>query len=193
MKYRTLRNLHLFLGLFFILFLLMYGASSVQMAHPTWFDMEPAVTEARLPLPADAAYNARALASHLIEQQVVRGELRNVAEAEEGYTFRVVRPGTVHEVEYVRGEDDVLVRTHVAGFMGMLNRIHHIGGVHHEYALLNVWGILVFLTSVGLILLGLSGVYMWFKSHRTRRTAGALLLAVSLTVSTALIILMRVA
>jgi hypothetical protein len=193
MKYRTLRNLHLFLGLFFILFLLMYGASSVQMAHPTWFDSKPTVTEARLPFPAEEAYNARAIAATLIEQQAVRGELKNVAETEDGYTFRVVRPGTVHEVEYVRGEDSVLVRTSVAGFMGMLNRIHHIGGVHHEYPLLNVWGVLVFLTSLGLILLGLSGAYMWFKSHRTRRTAGVLLLGVSLTASVTLIILMRMA
>jgi hypothetical protein len=42
----------------------------------------------------------------------------------------------------------------------MLNRIYDVGGVHHEYAVLNLWGVLVFLTSVGLILMALSGVYM---------------------------------
>lgn len=193
MTYRTIRTLHLLLGLFFMLFLLMYGVSSVQMAHPDWFEMPPTTTEERLPVQAGAAYDARALAAHLMRDYDLRGELRNVSETDDGYAFRVVRPGTVHEVSYERGASDALVRTHVAGVMGMLNRIHHIGGVQHEYALLNVWGVLVALTSVGLILLGLTGVYMWFTSHRKRRRPGAVLLAFSLTVSLTLLVLMRIA
>ena len=44
--YRYLRNTHLFLGLFCCLFVLMYGVSSVQMSHNTWFPSRPSVTTA---------------------------------------------------------------------------------------------------------------------------------------------------
>lgn len=193
MTYRTIRTIHLLLGLFFILFLLMYGVSSVQMAHPDWFDLQPETTELVLQVDAAAAADPGVLADHLRQAQGVRGSLRNVEKTDDGFTFRVVRPGTVHDVVYSRSSGSVQLRTHVAGIMGMLNRIHHIGGLQNDYPLLNVWGLFVALTSFGLIFLGITGVYMWFTSHRKRRRSGALLLGFSLTVSLLLMILIRTA
>ena len=59
--YRILRNLHLFLGLFSCLFLLMYGVSSVQMSHNSWFRNRPAVTVTEYSLSPDTA-DARTVA-----------------------------------------------------------------------------------------------------------------------------------
>ena len=39
MSYNFIRTVHLLLGLCFMLFLLTYGVSAVQMAHPAWFDV----------------------------------------------------------------------------------------------------------------------------------------------------------
>jgi hypothetical protein len=72
--YRYLRNSHLFLGLFSCLFLLMYGVSSVQMSHSSWFNLRPTVTTTELTLAPNAS-DARAVARELMDGHGLRGEI----------------------------------------------------------------------------------------------------------------------
>jgi hypothetical protein len=84
------------------------------------------------------------------------------------------------------------VRTNIAGFIGMLNRIHHVAGVRHEYWLINVWGWFVGLVSAGIFVLGATGIYMWFKTKR-ERSWGLALLVLGLGFSVPVIVLLRMA
>jgi hypothetical protein len=190
--HRWLRNTHLFLGLFSFLFLLMYGASSVQMAHNSWFNTKPSVNESTVQVPGERAHDARAVARFLMDRHGVRGEIQQAQETEEGFRLRVMRPGTVYEVAYVRSTGEAKVRTNVANFIGMLNRLHHVGGLWHEFTLTNIMGVFVGMVSAALILLGLTGIYLWFKIYKERKI-GAALLAVSLGYSLTLMVLMRIA
>ncbi len=190
--YRWMRNTHLFLGLFTFLFLMVYAVSSVQMAHNQWFSMKPAVSENRFSIPGESGSSARAVARRLMDQQHLRGELAQVRQTGAGFSFRIIRPGTVCEVDYSRAAGEAKVRTSVTGFMGMLNRIHHVGGLWHDYPLLNIWGTFVAVVSAGLILLALTGIYLWFMFHN-ERVIGAVLLAVSLAYSLTLVVLIRTA
>lgn len=187
--YQWIRNTHLFLGLFALVFLLMYAASAVQMAHNTWFATKPAVTERTLSL-RPGQDDARAVARALMDEHGLGGELRDVKKTESGYTFRIARVGTAHQVEYSKQTGEAKIRTNVATFMGMLNRVHHVHGLWHETLRMKAWGVLVGLVSLALILSGLTGIYLWFKIHN-ERVMGAILLAVSLSFSLTLIILMR--
>ena len=189
--YKWLRNTHLLLGLFSFLFLLMYGVSSVQMAHNTWFDLKPAVAESQTTLAAGLD-NPRVIARQLMDRGEVRGELQQIRTNRPNYSFRVVRPGTVHEVDYSAQTGAAKIRTSVAGLMGMLNRIHHVNGVWHEYTLTNVWGVFVGIISMMLVIMSLTGIYLWFKIH-TERVIGVILLALSLGYSLTLIVLIRTA
>jgi hypothetical protein len=76
--------------------------------------------------------------------------------------------------------------------MGMLNRIHHVGGVWHEFTLTNIWGFFVGVVSVSLLVLGATGIYMWFKLHQ-ERVIGTILLVVGLGYGLTLIVLIRTA
>lgn len=76
--------------------------------------------------------------------------------------------------------------------MAVLNRIHHIGGMWHQTALFNIWGLFTGLVSVALIGLACSGIYMWYKL-RMDRVAGIALLAISIGGGMTLLILMRTA
>ena len=189
--YRWLRNTHLWLGMLAVLFLGMYGISSVQMAHSSWFAARPTVTESTVALEPGGA-NARAIARVLMDRHGVRGEVRAVRDGGEKLAFRIVRPGTVYEVEYTASSGQARIRTSRAGFIGMLNGIHHAGGLWHDYGLLNVWGVFVGLVSAGLIVLGATGIYLWFKIHSERRI-GAALLALSLGYGITVMILLRTA
>ena len=188
--YPTLRSIHLCLGLFCCLFLLMYGVSAVQMSHSRWFNLKPSVTTSEITLDKTNSGSPRAAANELIVRHGLRGELRQVTETASGSSFRIVRPGTVYEVEYVRATQIARVKTNTAGFIGMLNRIHHVAGVNHEYALINIWGWLVPLVSVMLFVLGATGVYMWFKLYN-ERVIGIVLLSATLAYTLTIIVMLR--
>ena len=131
----------------------------------------------------------REVAAELMAQGM-RGELGPVTTTFVGANFRIVRPGTVYDVAWTNGM--AKVRTSEAGFMGMLNRIHHIGGVWHEYTVVNLWGVFVGVVSVSLLILGASGIYLWFKIHQ-ERVIGTVLLALGLGYGLTLIVLIRTA
>lgn len=188
--YKNIRTIHLLLASLSLPFLLMYGISAVQMAHGTWFTMKPSVRESQLALAAgltDARAVARDVTAHA---PAVRGELTNIRVDSAGVAFRLVLPGTVHEVRYNLATGDTRLKTSVAGVMGMLNRLHHAAGLWHEPATLKLWGIAVAVASAALLLLGATGIYMWFV-RRSERVAGAVLLGVNLVIVVVLLGLMR--
>ncbi len=187
--YRWLRATHLSLGAFCCAFLLMYGVSAFQMAH---FNLRPKISEVTVLVDGQAGGDARAVARQLMDRGAVRGILRGVAATEAGFRFRVERMGLVHQVTYSRARGEAHIGTQDAGLLGALNRIHHPAGLWHESPLLRAWGVFVALVSAALILLSATGIYLWFKLKRLRRS-GTLLLAVSLLYSLTLIVLIRTA
>ncbi|MCU1276053.1 MAG: hypothetical protein JWO48_3484 [Bryobacterales bacterium] len=189
--YRLLRNTHLFLGIGAFLFVLMYGFSAVQMAHNTWFSMKPTVKEMRVSVAPDISDDPRAIAREL-RNAGVRGELGDVQPTAAGYKFDVARPGTHYQVEYTRATREAKIQVSTAGFMGMLNRIHHLRGLGHDFGLINAWGVSVVLVSMALIVLGGTGIYLWFKIH-CERVIGVALLAINLGVCVTLLVLIRTA
>jgi hypothetical protein len=188
--YRWLRNVHLVTGLFSVLFLLTYGLSSVQMAHRSWFSLQPGVTEEHITVGTEVPNSPRALARALIDHNGLRGALDEVKETVDGYELRISHPGTEYEVSYSRATGQAKIRMTRANFMGLLNALHHVAGFSRGDTLEKTWAAIVGLVSVGLILLALTGIYLWFKLYKERRV-GVILLAVSLCYSLALAIYLR--
>lgn len=174
--YKIVRNVHLFLGLSCALFLLMYSASAVQMAHVEWFSNELTVVEESLPVGPELAGNARGFAQSLM-QQGMWGELQNVSQDENGFRFRILRPGTTHDVTYASGQPTANVKTSVAGFMGMLNRLHHMAGFYREQSITKWWAGFAAFTSAALLLLGATGIFLWFRLYKERLIGGVILSA----------------
>lgn len=190
--YRWFRTTHLVVGLLAFPFVLMYGISAVQMSHGDWFSMQPKVTETTVTVAPPDGNDGRVLARALMDQYHLRGELQQVNATDTGYKLQVVRPGTVYQISYSSETHQARIRTSVAGFMGMMNRIHHLAGVHRSSMLVNIWGGWVIAVSLGLIILGLTGIYMWFTFYNERKI-GFILLAISLGYSLTLILLIRTA
>lgn len=189
--YPTVRTVHRLLASLSLPFLLMYAVSAVQMSHGDWFTLTPGVRESVLSLPPDLA-DARVVAREATARASdVRGELTNVAVGEE-MALRLVLPGTVHELRYSRETGQTRVKTSVSGAMGMLNRLHHAAGLWHEPRPLQLWGVAVAVVSVALLLLGASGIWMWFV-RRSERRLGMVLLATNLVIALALLVAMRLA
>ena len=190
--YKIIRNIHLLLASACLPFLIMYGVSAVQMSHSTWFQMKPAVTEREMTLDAGKT-DARAVARDIMDREhAITGEITNVAQTDRGATLRIVVPGTVHEVRYERSTGVARIKTSVAGTMGMLNRLHHWAGFWHEPTAMKLWAVAVAAVSAALLVVGGTGIYMWF-TRRAERRLGLALLAVNLIFAATLIAWLRAA
>jgi hypothetical protein len=184
--HRLLRNTHLVLGLASLFFVLMYAVSAVQMAHR--IRLTPTIEEEGLTLPPGLA--PRALAEAVHQQRGYGGELGKPQTTPKGFRITLTRPGTVVLVAYDTATGYTHIRKQTRAFLGMLNRLHHQNGLHHEDRRLNLWGWALALVSVAFLLMGATGIYLWFKIH-TERTIGIILLSVNLVVSLALLTVMR--
>jgi hypothetical protein len=190
--YKAIRNLHLSLASFSLPFLLMYGVSAVQMSHGSWFPSRTTVVERQLTL-TPGQRDARAIARELMDREPsVRGELNTVQPAAAAVNLRIVRPGTVHDVQYDPASGATRLKTSVAGAIGMLNRLHHAAGLYHELPSLKLWAIAVGVVSAALVLLGATGIYMWFTRLPERRV-GLVLLGLNAAITAVLLTWMRIA
>jgi len=79
----------LFLGVAAFLFLVMYGVSAAQMAHPRWFSMKPTIGSARDSC-AGASDDPRAIARAL-GSIGISGDIGEVSANDAGYKFDVAR------------------------------------------------------------------------------------------------------
>lgn len=178
--FRLMRNIHLALGLGFFLMALIFAVSSLTAIYRQRLGpAKPEVTETKVQLPPAALSAPRAAAMELMTAHGLRGDLREIKEKGGTVTFRIVRPGEVTDVTYPAATGEAKVTTRRQSALNTLMALHTNHGVWHEYTPANLWAVLAFCTSAGLILLGASGVYLWFKHYNERRI-GTVLLASSL-------------
>jgi hypothetical protein len=184
--YRWIRNTHLLLGLGSVAYIMMYALGAMEMAHHGWFGLTPTVTEDSKSL-EPGSDNPRAVARELMDRYNLRGELRQIVQTPEGFRFRLVWIGANHQVNYEKAAGQTRIKTSTTGLFGVLSNMHeHSGGVGHDDWLANLLGFMVGATSCFLLILGATGLYLWFKLHKERAT-GMILLSVNLAIAVALI------
>jgi hypothetical protein len=188
---RWVRDAHLLLGLFVAATVVMYGVSSAQMAHREWLPWRASVQERSLTLERGMT-DGRAVARALMEHHGLWGDLEQTGQSQGEIRVQIYRPGTVIVAAYRAVTGETRLKIERAPFAGMLVALHHAHGWSHESMSVNLWGALVGLVSIGLMALGGTGVYLWFKIHK-ERAIGGLILAVSLGFSLSLLALIRAA
>jgi hypothetical protein len=189
--YPSLRTIHLLCGVFAVPALVIYGVSAMQMAHSKWFAMKPTVTEVEMPM-SPGYTDGRQLAHDVMASRSIRGEIASVKQTKGGFEVRVTVPGTVHEIRYDGTGGRVRLKTSVAGFMGMLNRLHHAAGLGHEYLPLRLWGIFCGVVSLAILGLGVTGIWMWWL-RKQERTLGLVLLSANLVFAITVLVMLRAA
>jgi hypothetical protein len=158
--YQKLRNIHLATSLFLLLFLLAWAISSVDFAHRKW-----------LPHPHWISIETRRLAPGITDARVLarlwRGELADVENSPGSLKFRVTTSlGRSRDINYSIATGDTKVQTSTIGLFTTLAWMHIARGV---------WAYVAILFSIGLLTLGVTGIYLWFKNHNERWIGSALL------------------
>jgi hypothetical protein len=187
--YQLFRNIHLILGLFSSVFLLAYGLSAAQMAYPIY---RPRMheTKSELTIPAEVELAPRPFAKWLMDHHDMRGDLQSVETSSTSITVSILRPATQHRATVDLSSRRAEIVTGRSNVIGMLNRLHHTGGLWHEYWPINAWGWFVAVVSIFLLIIPATGVYMWFKRHRERKL-GTILFAAGLLWGLTLLVLVR--
>lgn len=190
--YQLIRNIHLTFGLAFALALGIYLLSSVRLAHRSWFKPQPTVSEKSVAVNPQQAETPRALGMHLIGEHGLRGEVVRVQTPDDGsFTLTIRRLGTAYQVRYQQGSREAHIKTTRLAFIGMLQSMHFSHGFWHEMGMINIWSVVLLLTSIALLAIGASGIYLWFKTFDERKV-GSILLTSALVFGLGLLVLVRI-
>ncbi|MCW5962956.1 MAG: hypothetical protein KIT83_02870 [Bryobacterales bacterium] len=173
------RNVHLAAGVAFFFVALLFAVSSVVIIYRPWFPSgaERSSTTSQL----QPGVEARAVALELMRGHGMKGELRNVRTTDTETRFIVWRPGTHVDVTYFPATGVAQLETRRFNFYETLIQLHVNHGFWHDFLPANLWALLSFGVSVGLLLLGVSGIYLWFK-HPQERQVGTVLLAIGFSI-----------
>jgi len=160
--YQKLRSIHLATALFSLIFLLAYEFSAVEFAHRKWFSHpNHSTTETRQMTPGIT--DARILAREW------RGELSEIENSPGVLKFRVMTLlGSTHEVSYSIATGATTIVTNTVGLGTQMAFVHVAHGI---------WAVIAGVVSIALLIMGISGIYLWFKNHKERWIGTALLLA----------------
>jgi len=188
--FQLMRNIHLALGLLFVVMVAVFAVSSLAITYRTWLPQTPVDGEKTVQIETALAETPRALARTLMQKEDLKGDLRNIEESPESVKFRIFRPGTQVDVEWERSSGQTTLKTRRWGALQMMVQLHTNHGFWHDFMPANLWAGFSLLASVGLLLMGASGIYLWF-AHHSERLIGGVLLAVGLIYGLTTLILTR--
>jgi hypothetical protein len=188
--FQLMRNIHLGLGLVFVGMALIFALSSLTIVYRPYLETAPAESERQVRISPEAAASPRAAARELMATHGLKGELRQIKEEGDKVSFRILVPGEVAEVEYARSSGDGTIEIQRQGALETMVRLHTNHGMWHEHLPSHAWAVVNVLTSLGLLLLGVTGIYLWFSFHK-ERVIGGVLLGAGLAFSLVTLVLTR--
>jgi hypothetical protein len=174
------RRVHLYLGLFLLPWLFMYGASSVPFAHTDFFNARDAARglqmwTLRAEIPTELAVPAdnealRPLGAALLAKAGVTGmsfgTYRQSPEQINVYAYSFWKST---QLKYFVAEKRLTVEDRRFRWDQFLTGMHARGGFEQESLLDNSWSVVVDLVCAGMILWIASGLYMWWGIPAHRR------------------------
>ena len=190
--FRVMRNIHLIFGLLFFSYAMLFAASSLVIIYRPWLKVTRSDEEQIVRVAGDRTQTPRDLAFELMQNQGLKGDLRDIKQDGDAIRFVIARPGTRSEVSYSSATGEAKVRTRREGFFETLVQLHTNHGFWHDFVPANAWSLLSLLGSIGLFLLGATGIYLWF-CHHEERAIGFVILALGLAYSLTTLVLSRMA
>src|ERR1700722_4322250 len=182
------RKLHYYLGLYFLFFLWLFALTGLLLNHPAWTFAEfwtnrkQSVFERQIQPPRNGGDLDQA--RDLMRQLGIAGEIEWTATRSDPdiFDFRVTRPGHIFEIHADFNHRHAVVQSTGLNGWGVLHILHTFTGVRltdarnqRDWILTTIWALAMDAFAAGLILMVLSGIYMWYGLIRKRRLGAAAL------------------
>ena len=180
--YRWIRDVHLILGLFVSPFLLVFAVSTLLLNH-TWKPWA-SLAEVEMPTPQvveiPEEIEGIEQAQAIMLQVGVSGEIRNVFRPENGLVILVMKPGknTTITVDMTTGAAEI--EQNETDFWDVLLYLHKSPGPHNanirgNWIFTRLWTWLIDTAVCAILLVSVSGIYLW-AVIKAERKAGLILL-----------------
>lgn len=178
--YRWIRQLHLWIGAWGALAAILYGLTGLVMNHRFGEGAWPQGDSSELgktmfQVPAESRSTPEALSlwlkhSHSLDAQVIRKAAPGSdARQPQRWTFSGGTAGHSWSVEFAPGGDTAELKRHAHSPLAALNRLHKaVGGGW-------AWTLLADSFAIGMLLLGLSGIWMWARGRSPRQMIASVL------------------
>lgn len=184
------RRIHYWLGLYLLFFTWLFAFTGLLLNHSQWkfaefWENRTQSTRER-EVVSPAAGNDLAQARELMSQLGIRGEIEwTIARNDpERLDFRVSRPGHIVEIKTDLARKRASVQRIDLNGWGIVRILHTFTGVRMEdtrnqrdWLLTSVWAFAMDAVALGLVLLVLTSLVLWFNLGRKRTLAGIVLLA----------------
>ncbi len=173
------RKIHIYLGLYFLLFLWLFSISGLVMNHPKWFGykVDRSPREAQITLPQ--GLTDMEAAKHIRENLGLKGEILLRRQNRKGQLiFMVMRPNKRVNVNLNRESGLAKITEVTPKSNVVLGDIHTFTGVRamwnepaqeRDWIVTRLWSLSMDAVCIGLLYIVLSSIYMGFQLREKRK------------------------
>jgi hypothetical protein len=176
------RRFHFYLGLYFLLFIWLFSISGLLLNNSQWefvqFWPQREESSVERVIAPPAAIGDLGMARELMQQLGIDGEINRIERSSENDQFRleVSRPGQILRVEANFATARAEVKEIRLNAWGALQTLHTFSGVsmdeprkERDWLLTKMWSVAMDALALGLIVLVVSGLYLWYRFRSKRR------------------------
>ncbi len=169
------KRIHLYLGLFFMLFFLKYAVSGIFYSHDFGLNeyykkyaqwnkqFERHYTR---PVPEDA--DLRQIGAQILKDANIKKRSFNVRADKERLNINTQSFFSDTRVTYFMNEERLLVEEKIFRWDHFLQKFHWIGGYQQDNFICDAWAFTLDLVFIATIIWVVSGIYLWWKILKTR-------------------------
>lgn len=175
--YNALRITHLYCGLVLLMFVVMYFTTGVVMTHGEMLPKR-ATTEVRTEQAISYAgpWSQAELATWAKDQFSIAGRpIQATSKADGSWEIRYANAGGDTRVQIPPSHDKAVLITRTRNAVDAMHGLHRLHGYSGGWVYAT-WAAMYDLSSVAMIVFGITGIWMWYVLSK-RRWPGAVLLA----------------
>lgn len=169
------RKIHIYAGMFSMLFIIFFGVSGFMLNHRwsiwNWFATRVETTrDVTVQIPSDGTDLQKARA--ILKQLGVDGEIHRIVSepVKQTFSFDVQRPGQFANVKLDASNGTGTLKTTDFNAWSILHIMHiFTGHGDKNWVWANVWKFFSDLTAIIMVVLALTGFYMWWNLKTARR------------------------
>ena len=174
------RKLHIYTGLYFLLFVWLFSLTGLILNHPRWEftrfwpDRKESSVERTVRVPPGAG--DLTLAKDVMAQLDISGEVERMTTrpAEGRFDFQIVAPGKITEVKLDLETGQAKLKQTDVNAWGVLYMLHTFTGVRmgqaetRDWVATRIWSFAMDAVCLGLLFLVASSLYMWYPLRQKR-------------------------
>lgn len=174
--HRFVRRLHLYMGLFLLPWLFLYGVSSIPFSHEKWLarlyqDGKPDWTT-RFDRPYQLALargaDPRVIGARILRDSGIDRAFGTYSPDEREFHVWTYNFWSATEIVYYPAEKRLVAKDRRFRWDQILTGMHARGGFQQSSFLDGFWAVMVDAACLGLLVWIASGWYMWWKIRQTR-------------------------